>query len=62
MKVRVLNWPELPDEWLDEPPSIHVYRETINGEEVWYCGCCAAPVPFDHICACERDEWETGDL
>jgi len=39
----------------DLPPSIHVYREKINGEEVWYCGCCAAPVPFDHICGCERE-------
>ena len=31
-----------------EPQSIHVRSA--------YCDCCAAPVPFDHICSCELEQ------
>lgn len=38
-----------------EPKSAHVTRA--------YCDCCAAPVPFDHVCSCETliDETINGE-
>jgi hypothetical protein len=43
---RLKQSPKIADE-CRVPKSIHVIR-------VWYCQCCAAPVKWDHVCACEK--------
>ena len=37
-----------------EAPSVHVHWN--EGLKCWWCLCCVAEVPFEHICGCEIDD------